>query len=334
MPAIEPSLLDRIHADLDRWETPIQWMYLDSEGYVTTGCGTMLPDAASAAVLEFFHDGSAKAATAAEKQQAWSTVAAGAAKQKAAPARQKHGALFYRTMTDLRMTLDAATALVDRHVADDYAALRDIYSGFDSFPQDAKLALFDMIYNLGAGRASSARHRGSGLRAFTTMNMAIGRRDWRGAAASCARIGPPPQRNAATALLFLRAAGAEQQAVAGSASAAPIVPAAAHAAPHPLRHPVAPASTVRRRRSSPAPSTILQQGSQGLDVERLQRRLNAASRHTGEPALKPDGAFGPATRRAVIGVQPPSVQPKDGHGIAGAGTLRALGLAAAAGSSA
>ena len=77
MPAIEPSLLDRIHADLNRWETPIQWIYLDSEGLVTTGCGTMLPNAEAAAAIDFFHDQTTKTATAAEKREAWSVVKAG-----------------------------------------------------------------------------------------------------------------------------------------------------------------------------------------------------------------------------------------------------------------
>lgn len=324
MPAIEPSLLDRIHADLNRWETSIQWMYLDSEGLVTTGCGTMLPAADAAAEIEFFHDKSGETATAAEKRQAWSVIKAGAAAQKAAPNKQKHGAIFYKTMTDLRMTLDVAIGLVDRHVETDYAALQDIYPGFDSFPQDAKLALFDMVYNLGEGRSHTTHHRASGLRAFTTMNAAIARRDWRGAASSCTRIGPPPERNAATALLFLRAAGAEWQAsTAQHVPTAPVIPVSM---PHPHhswpKHP--PASVNAAQLKPRAAPIMLRQGSRGHEVERLQRRLNAASRHTGIALLKLDGVFGYATRRALIAFQVRSILPVDG--IAGSRTLTSLGL--------
>ena len=45
---ISQSLMTKIRDDLDRWETPVLWMYLDSEGYGTVGCGTMLPDGDSA----------------------------------------------------------------------------------------------------------------------------------------------------------------------------------------------------------------------------------------------------------------------------------------------
>ena len=320
MPAIEPSLLDRIHADLNRWETPIQWMYLDSEGLVTTGCGTMLPNAEAAAAIDFFHDQSTKTATAAEKREAWSIVKTGGAAQKAAPNRQKKGAIFYKTITDLRMTLDVAVGLVDRHVMSDYAALQDIYPGFDSFPQDVKLALFDMIYNLGAGHGNSAHHRATGLRAFTTMNAAIARRDWRGAASSCTRVGPPPQRNAATSLLFLRAAGAEGQAsTVRNTPAGPVAPAVYHPSPQPQRG----AIKARQQRQRNVLG-VLRQGSQGPEVERLQHRLNAASRHTGHALLKPDGVFGPATQRAVTAFQNRAILPVDG--IVGSRTLKALGL--------
>ena len=245
---------------------------------------------------------------------------AGSAVQKAAPNRQKKGAIFYKTITDLRMTLDVAISLADRHVMSDYAALQDIYPGFDSFPQDVKLALFDMIYNLGAGRGNGAHHRATGLRAFTTMNSAIARRDWRGAASSCTRVGPPPQRNAATSLLFLRAVGPEGQAsTARHIPAVPVAPAVYHPSSQPQRVTI----NVRQQRQRNVLG-VLRQGSQGPEVERLQHRLNAASRHTGNALLKPDGVFGPATQRAVTAFQSRSILPVDG--VVGSRTLKALGL--------
>lgn len=39
---LSQTLMTKIRNDLDRWETPILWMYLDSEGCVTVGSGTMI----------------------------------------------------------------------------------------------------------------------------------------------------------------------------------------------------------------------------------------------------------------------------------------------------
>jgi GH24 family phage-related lysozyme (muramidase) len=203
---IEFALMARIREDLNRFENLVSWMYLDSQGLVTVGCGTMLPDAAAAKRLSFRHDTSGKIATPAEIEAAWNSLHSGAAAQKAAAPNKKFTWRHYEDKTDLRITDSTAQALLDDHIKADYAELKKIYLKFDSFPDDAKVALFDMIYNVGPGRNKTRQHRASGLRAFNSMNAAINAGKWSLAADRCIRHGIPLQRNSNTADLFRKCA--------------------------------------------------------------------------------------------------------------------------------
>jgi GH24 family phage-related lysozyme (muramidase) len=103
-----------------------------------------------------------------------------------------------------RTRLAAATSqkLRDDHVAAEYLELKSIYRGFDAFPEDAKFALFDMIYNLGPERAETRHHRAHGLGAYVHLNAAINAGNWALAAQHCSRHGIRPERNRTTATLF------------------------------------------------------------------------------------------------------------------------------------
>jgi GH24 family phage-related lysozyme (muramidase) len=198
---ISAVLRDTIRNDLDRWEGYYAWMYLDSVGLVTIGYGSMLPNANAAAALPFVHK-KGGAATIPEIKAAYDVLHSGSTAQKAAVPKQKFGANHYEKVTDLRITQATASQLRDSHIDADYQQLRAIYPQFDGFADAAKTALFDMIYNLGAGHNKTRHHRASGLRAYVSMNAAIARADWTAAAKLCYRHGIPPDRNAATAALF------------------------------------------------------------------------------------------------------------------------------------
>jgi hypothetical protein len=64
-------------------------------------------------------------------------------------------------------------------------ALRDLYPGFDAFPDSVKVALMDMIYSLGKG----------GLSKFNTLKVALSRRDFRAASLAARRQGARPERD-------------------------------------------------------------------------------------------------------------------------------------------
>ena len=198
---ISPELRQAIGNDLDRWEGFFAWMYLDSVGLVTVGYGTMLPNADAAASIPFTHV-KGLGATSAEVRAGYETVHKGSQAQKAAAAKEKYGAKHYEKITDLRITRQTGARLRDSHVDADYKSLTNIYANFDDFPDAAKIALFDMIYNLGPGAGRSRKHRATGLRAYVTMNNAIASGDWATAAQHCRRRGIPADRNAMTVALF------------------------------------------------------------------------------------------------------------------------------------
>ncbi len=199
---IPVSLKVQILADLAHWESFKPWMYLDSEGFVTVGYGTMLPDAESAVALPFFHEKSEKIASDDEKRAAWAAVHTGSHAQKLEVPKKKFGANHYKATTTLRLVKSAADAARDRHLENDFANLMHIYTGFDSFPDKAKLALFDMIYNIGAGREKNKYHKASGMRKYSSMNAAIANKDWIAAGDHCHRIQVSYERNQATKNLF------------------------------------------------------------------------------------------------------------------------------------
>lgn len=60
-------------------------------------------------------------------------------------------------------------ALTDNHIASFEKELKNVYSGFSTLPGEVKLALFDMIFNLGQTRLK---------RKFKKMNAAIAKKDW------------------------------------------------------------------------------------------------------------------------------------------------------------
>jgi hypothetical protein len=199
---LTPLLLRAVRDDLDMWEEPVEWMYLDSEGLVTVGCGVQLATAGEAAKIPFYRKDTLKAATEAEIKAEWEELHKGAKAQKSAAGKKKFSAAHYKSSTLLRITEETSDALRDRHIEADYRNLKFIYRDFDAFPLKAKVALFDMIYNLGVGRRATSKHRASGLRRFAQLNAAIERRDWESAARLCRRHGIPEDRNRDTAALF------------------------------------------------------------------------------------------------------------------------------------
>lgn len=199
---LEPGLLMAVRADIDRWERPVAWMYLDSLGNVTVGAGLKLATPGQAGQLPFHHEGSGKSASPGEIGKVWKTLNTGAQKQKSAALSKKFSADHYSNDSDLRIDQTFFDGYRDQHINADYYELKKIYRSFDDFPENAKRALFDMIYNLGAGRIASGHHPASGLRRFSAMNAAIDAGRWEVAAKLSLRHGIPAERNRWTADLF------------------------------------------------------------------------------------------------------------------------------------
>ena len=158
-------------------------MYRDTVGKITVGVGLMLPDASAAAALPFLAGD--RPATPAE-------IAANFARVDALA--MGHPAAFYKHPGSLELpqtTIDAKLRSVLQSFETD---LRTQITHYDTLPDNVKMALLDMIYNLGP----------IGLfKGFPHFIAAVETGDWTQAADRCTRRGPGPGRNAWTREQFL-----------------------------------------------------------------------------------------------------------------------------------
>jgi GH24 family phage-related lysozyme (muramidase) len=114
-------------------------MYNDTAGKVTVGVGLMLPDAVAAAHLPFAIAG--RPATPAEIEAEFARV-------EAMP--MGRPALFYRGQGRPELAAEEIDRLLRTVLTGFEQELRTRLPGYDTLPAQARIALLDMIYNLGA----------------------------------------------------------------------------------------------------------------------------------------------------------------------------------------
>ena len=180
------NYMDRALAQIAIFEGSVAWMYVDSVGKVTVGVGLMLPDVVAAQALPFSAAG--QAATADQIAAEFKRVSAMAM-----------GKLpnFYKTPTCLQLEDACITQKLESVVAGFETKLRAKWPNYDQFPDEAKLALLDMAYNLGPDGL---------LKGYPTLVRSVTAGNWAAAAAECQRRGPAPARNDWTKQMFLAAA--------------------------------------------------------------------------------------------------------------------------------
>jgi GH24 family phage-related lysozyme (muramidase) len=170
---------------LKEFEGCVPWMYRDTVGKITVGVGLMLPDSKAAQSLPFFFG-----ADLATPEQ----VAAEFSRVDALP--PDHPSNFYKTSVSLELpaqSIDAKLAAVLKSFESD---LRARLPHYDTFPDGVKMALLDMIYNLGP----------AGLfKGFPHLVAAVQSGAWAQAAEHCMRRGPDSARNNWTRQQFLSA---------------------------------------------------------------------------------------------------------------------------------
>jgi GH24 family phage-related lysozyme (muramidase) len=160
-------------------------MYRDTVGKVTVGVGLMLPDAKAAEALPFILG--TRAATPQE-------IAAEYARVNAMP--MGRSSASYKIPTSLVLTQQTIDAKLTAVLAGFEADLRSRFPHYDALPDGIKMALLDMIYNLGP----------AGLfKGFPHLVAAIQTGAWAQAAEHCTRRGPGPARNDWTKEQFLSA---------------------------------------------------------------------------------------------------------------------------------
>ncbi|MGE8461904.1 MAG: hypothetical protein ACN6P0_12610 [Pseudomonas capeferrum] len=178
---------EAIDAALRHYEGYTDFMYRDSEGFVTAGVGFMMLDEDSALAYPFLDD-SDNPASDEQKRAEWRLI-------HSLP--QNYIADWYEDHASLYLTDEFINSKLSSTIDENFSALSRIFPDIEEFPSAARVALQDMVYNTGEG----------GLRAFVLLRAAIERRDWQTAAGESHRVGPGPERNNAIRDLFLSAAG-------------------------------------------------------------------------------------------------------------------------------
>lgn len=179
------TYLEQSLTKLKEFEGCVPWMYRDTVGKVTVGVGLMLPDAKAAQALPFFLG--ARAATTEEIAAEYARVDA---------MTMGRASNFYKTPTSLELTQQTIDSKLNSVLQGFEADLRTEFPHYDSLPDGVKMALLDMIYNLGpAGLFKGFPHLVSAIRTGA----------WVQAAEHCMRRGPSAARNNWTRQQFLSA---------------------------------------------------------------------------------------------------------------------------------
>ena len=195
--AIGSDVHKEVVAKLEEYEGRASHFYLDSVGKVTVGVGHMILNRTLVARIQMCKGtaaGPGQAATFEEKQQEYDRIAAQPRGYKAS---------WYEKHAILIMRESEINSLRDHHIAEFYGELTRIYSrargcksDFDQFPKAVQLALFDMIFNLGAKKLVST---------FVQFDRRIREANWSKAAEGCSRTQVSASRNEYVRKLLLGA---------------------------------------------------------------------------------------------------------------------------------
>ena len=182
---IVATYLEQSLTKLKEFEGCVPWMYRDTVGKVTVGVGLMLPDTKAAGSLPFLLGD--RAATPEE-------ISADYARVDALPLGR--ASAFYKSPTSLQLTQQTIDAKLASILENFEADLKTEFPHYDTLPDGVKIALLDMIYNLGP----------AGLfKGFPHLVAAVQTGAWAQAAEHCRRRGPSAARNAWTRQQFLSA---------------------------------------------------------------------------------------------------------------------------------
>jgi len=179
------TYLEQSLTKLKEFEGCVPWMYRDTVGKVTVGVGLMLPDAKAAQTLPFFLG--ARAATPVEIAAEYARVDAMTLGRVSS---------FYKTPTSLELTQQTIDAKLSSVLQRFEGDLKKEFPHYDTLPDGIKMALLDMIYNLGPAGLFNG---------FPHLIAAVQTGSWAQAAEHCMRRGPGAARNNWTRQQFLSA---------------------------------------------------------------------------------------------------------------------------------
>jgi len=203
----DPGLKREASQKLEQYEGRVNHLYLDSEGKVTVGVGHLVVNSAAMASLAMYKvglNGVQQVASLQDKQSEYENIIKLA--KNVELVRNKSSA-WYKRYTKLVMKNSDIDSLRDRQLDTFYRELVNIYrkrrgcfESFDQLPRPVKMALLDMIFNVGATRLSNH---------YPQMNANIRAGNWSRAARESSRLNIDMRRNEYVRQLFLSAAREE-----------------------------------------------------------------------------------------------------------------------------
>jgi GH24 family phage-related lysozyme (muramidase) len=167
---------DTAAKDITKWEGSVPHMYVDTNGYVTVGIGFMIPSASAAKGYGFVKRADGKKASDKEKEEEWKKVKKLTKGKKASA---------YEKDTTLDLPDSEIKKLLTEKIKEFETGIKKIYSDYDKYPDELKLALMDIAYNTGV----------DGLKAFAKMKKAIDEKRWTDAATESKRGKGRAERN-------------------------------------------------------------------------------------------------------------------------------------------
>lgn len=167
---LDPSEMRILRKKLEDYNGKIPHMYLDAESMVCVGISHVLPCLEDALKVSFTNAQRLKA-TPAEIKADYEAI------QKLEP---KRIASFYKRQLKLGLPNSEVDRLTNNAIERYHQQLADLYEGFNEFPSEAKLALFDIVFSMGAANLGD----------WITFNESVRAQDWQKAALDSARPFP------------------------------------------------------------------------------------------------------------------------------------------------
>jgi len=128
-----------LRTKMEKYEGNISHMYLDSKGFVTVGVEHLLKDLASAQKLSFKKSNNMPASK--------DEIKADYEAVKKQP--KNRLASFYKKQVKLNLLDLDINTLTNNHIDGFESELKRMFSGFSTYPSEVRLALFDIIFNVG-----------------------------------------------------------------------------------------------------------------------------------------------------------------------------------------
>ncbi|MDA7747066.1 hypothetical protein N8878_07030 [Psychromonas sp.] len=178
---VTESLKTKLRAKLEQYEGRVEHMYLDTKGYVTVGVGHMIATAQDASQITFVINESGISASKKEIEDEYALI-------KSKPFGSAYPARRFKSFAKLKLTDSVIDTLTNKHIVSFESELKKIYgtTEFNKHPENVKLALFDMIFNLGMPKLKNS---------YTKFNKFIKEGDYKNAALESNRGGIAAERN-------------------------------------------------------------------------------------------------------------------------------------------